>query len=152
MALPPVVFQWLLWMPCEDTRIIVSAVTHCYLSLSWARWTQFSPFHAVYLRWAPQHTVILMWRLLRVSLQNIHSGDRCRLWHLHIIGSDDDDDDDDGVFHLGLLAFGLYLLFSVPDNIDVVLMNLLLISVLVQENLWRWEGWDMQHTRSRWGI
>ena len=147
----PVVLQWLLGVLCEDTRIIIIAVIHCYLSLSWARWTQCSPFHAVYLRWAPQHKVMLMWRLLRVSLLNIHSGDRCGLWHLHIVGSDDDDDDY-GVFHLGLLAFGLCLLFSVPYNINVVLMDLLLISLLVQQNLWRWEGRDIQHARSRWEI
>jgi hypothetical protein len=31
---------------------------------------------------------------------------------------DDDDDCDDDVFHLGLLAFGLCLWFSFPENTD----------------------------------
>jgi len=67
---------------------------------------------------------MLMWRLLRVSLRNIHSGDRCSLWRLHIVGCDDDDDGGSGggggggVFHLGLLAFGFCLLFIVLHNID----------------------------------
>jgi hypothetical protein len=53
---------------------------------------------------------MLMWRLLGVSLQNIHSGDRCRLRHFHIVGSADDGGcgggcGGGGVFHFGLLAF-----------------------------------------------